>query len=173
MRFHPDGRKFAISDGEGRQTWTAKKITLVDLENRKSTTLTAVNAAAQFPAWSPNGDAIAFVAAPDAGDLWGGDGAKNALNQRRIWIMNPDGSQQRQLISDANFRDERPIFSADGKSVIFFRIDRNNQASLWSIPASGGEPKLPLDRFDLDSDEGWFGVYGYIEWSDRIAMSKK
>jgi Tol biopolymer transport system component len=80
----PDGKTLALTDGEGRQAWTHKKITVIDLDTGKASALTGKDVAALYPTWSPKGDAIAFVAGPDAGDVWGGDQAEKALNQRHL-----------------------------------------------------------------------------------------
>lgn len=169
----PDGKTLALTDGEGRLAWTQKRITLVDLETGKSTPLTSTDTAALYPAWSPKGDAIAFTAGPDAGDTWGGDEAKAALNQRHLWIMNPDGSSKRQLTSDPAFRDEQPVWLNDGKSLFFIRLDHDDHAAVWSIDRSGGEPRQLAGPVDLDEEEGWFGFYGHIDWTDRIAIKLK
>ena len=167
----PDGNKLALTNGEGRQAWTNKAITVIDLRMGASTSLTSKNAAALYPAWSPSGEEIAFIQGPDAGDIWGGEDAKDALNQRHVWIMNHDGAHRRQLTSDPNFRDERPVWSADGKSLLFVRLDHNDQASLWTLDSSGGEPRLLAGPMLLRED-GWFGYYGHVHWSEAIAVSR-
>jgi hypothetical protein len=166
-----DGNKLALTNGEGRQAWTNKTITVIDLRMGESTSLTSNNAASLYPAWSPSGGQIAFIQGPDAGDVWGGEDAKAALNQRHLWIMDPDGAHKQQLTSDPNFRDERPVWSADGKSLFFLRLDRHDQGSLWTIDLSGGEPRLLAGPVVLDHD-GWFGYYGRVNWSDWVAISR-
>jgi Tol biopolymer transport system component len=167
----PDGYKLALTSGEGRQAWTNKTIIVIDLRMGESTSLTSKNSAALYPAWSPSGGQIAFIQGPDAGDVWGGEDAKAALNERHLWIMDPDGSRKRQLTSDPSFRDERPVWSADGRSLFFIRLDHNDQASVWTIDSSGGEPRLAAGPLTLHED-GWFGYYGHVNWSDRIAISR-
>jgi WD40-like Beta Propeller Repeat len=171
--FSPDGKQLAVTNGDGREAWTHKNITVIDVESGRSRLISASGAAALFPAWSPKGDAIAFISGPDVGAVGGGDPAKDALDARRLWVANADGSTPRQLTSNPDFRDERPIWSPDGKSLVFPRISRDDHASLWTIPAGGGDPKLLVDRIDLDSDVTWFGYYGYIDWSERVAISLK
>jgi len=105
------------------------------------TSLTSKDAAALYPVWSPSGEQIVFIQGPDAGeDVWGGDEAKAALNQRHLWIMDTDGAHKRRLTSDSKFRDERPVWSADSKSRSFVWLDYNDQASDWMIDSNGGEP---------------------------------
>lgn len=167
----PDGSKLALTDGDGRQAWTNKGIAVVDLGKGEVTLLTSKDAAALYPAWSPSGGQLAFIQGPDAGDVWGGEDAKGALNQRHLWIMDQDGAHRRQLTSDSKFRDERPMWSADGRSLLFVRLDHNDQASIWTIDSKGGETRLLAGPFSLN-DEGWFGYYGHVDWSDRMAISR-
>jgi len=68
---------------------------------------------------------------PDNGafwESWSPDGKQIVFNEYRapdflgqLWIMNGDGSNQRLLLADTDFDDERPSFSPDGNSVVFSR----------------------------------------------------
>jgi Tol biopolymer transport system component len=60
---------------------------------------------AMSPAWSADGTRIAFVM------------------DRHIWVMNADGTGQRQLTSDEGFRDRRPAWSPDGTTIVFSHCD--------------------------------------------------
>jgi len=74
--------------------------------------------------------------APDAGHVGGGDQAKEALAKRRIWITDLVGSNQpKQITNDGNYRDEHPMRSSDGKSILFCRVDRKDRGMLWLIRA--------------------------------------
>lgn len=165
----PDGKMLALTSGEGRQAWTNKAIAVVDLKTGEARTLTSGKDAALYPAWSPDGKAIAFISGPDAGDVWGGGEAEKALNQRRLWVMDADGSHKRQLTNDSKFRDERPMWSADGKSVVFLRIENEDQASVWKIDAAGGEPERLTGAWAMH-DEEWFGDYGCVDWFERVSI---
>lgn len=55
-----------------------------------------------------------------------------------IWIMNSDGTDQKQLTSDAS-ADYAPNVSADGK-YIFFLSNRNEMTSIWRIGINGDNP---------------------------------
>jgi dipeptidyl aminopeptidase/acylaminoacyl peptidase len=168
----PDGSKLALTNGEGRRAWTNKKITVVDIARGDSSQMTSKDVAALYPAWSPNRQRIAFIQGPDAGeDVWGGDEARAALNQRHLWIMDADGDHKRQLTSDSEFRDERPVWSADGKSVLFLRLDHNDQASVWKVDFNGGEARLIAGPWTLH-DDGWFGYYGLVDWNDQVATGR-
>jgi Tol biopolymer transport system component len=77
--------------GGNRESWTNKRVTFVDPATNRLSALTGTNAAAGSLEWSPDGTRIVFSLGPDAGTVGGGEQAKNALAQRRIWVMNMDG----------------------------------------------------------------------------------
>lgn len=60
------------------------------------------------PAWSPDGQQIAFNASPEG----------NAEGIAHIHVMNADGSNQRRL-TDGPRVDVRPAWSPDGKEIVF------------------------------------------------------
>jgi len=171
MLLHPDfrnssstGQHMALTVGAGRETWTNKRIVLIYLETGGWEYLTDEAVSAFSPTFSPDGSQIAYVAAPDVGHVWGGNEAKVGAAQRRIWVMNVDGSDQHPLTDDPAYRDERPLWSGDGTHVLFARMDNQDRASLWIIPAEGGDPQQIVDGLMMDELTGWFGNYGHIEW---------
>jgi Tol biopolymer transport system component len=157
-----------IVRGIGRETWTEKQLVLADPVTGQSQPLTDTKSAIGSVAWSPNGDWIAYVSGPDIGHVGGGDPAKRGLSGRRIWIMNPDTRQSRQLTADVSYRDEYPIWSADSQHIVFIRMDQQDKASVWSVAIDGGTLRRIVDEIDAPS---WFGYYGHIGWS--IALSQK
>jgi Tol biopolymer transport system component len=86
--------------------------------------------------------------------------------------MDADGSNPSQLTADAAYRDERPVWSSDGESILFTRIGNSPEAggpSLWMISSRGGAPARLTDVSAAPSDlrpdvPFWFGYYGYVAW---------
>lgn len=171
MLLHPSylsttarGNRLAVVVGAGRETWTNKRLVVIDLDTGAQHTVTGPETAATQPSFSPDGAHLAYVSAPDAGSVGGGEAARLNVAQRRIWMAQVDGSTPRQLTNEADFRDERPLWSADGAQILFARIDLEGRATIWLAPAEGGRPRPVVDELTPAPD--WFGYYGYVEWGD-------
>lgn len=89
--FSPDGKYLALTEGDGRETWTHKRIALLNISNHTKTFLTSEDVAALFPSWSPAGTWIAFSAGPDE-DSTVREGPAATLGDVEVWVMRPDGS---------------------------------------------------------------------------------
>jgi TolB protein len=74
--------------------------------------------------WSPNGDMIAFTS--------------GCCGLPQAWVVHPDGSGLRRVTTAVN-RDFflTPVWSPDSTKLVLNRIDRNNQASVWTINLDG------------------------------------
>lgn len=162
------GNKLAITDGDGRETWAGKQVAVIDLDTGAVRYFFPKDVASMCPSWSPNGSRIACAAAPDAGNIGGGEEAHVYLQQRKIWLLDVAGSNPpKQITSDALYRDEEPMWSADGSHILFGRMDYEGHKSLWLMEPSGANAvqvcrlQVPDDFGDQDS---WFGYYGYIDW---------
>jgi TolB protein len=84
------------------------------------------------PAYSPDGQWIAFGRAPadtDAG--------------RQLWLMRPDGSEARALTTDPAVTHGPPSWSPDGRYLLFQRYDPVTEASsVWRLEVGTGEAML-------------------------------
>jgi Tol biopolymer transport system component len=164
LSFSPAQDKLAVSTGGGRNEWEEKRIAVIDLETAAISYLTPNSMAAVTPAWSPSGTAIAYSAAPgpSAGSsAGGGEQARRLLAGRRIWVGDV------KLTGDSRYRDEEPVWSADGKHILFCRMAHDNTKTLWLMRADGtGAVQLagPL----AGMEDSWFGYYGYISWRDAF-----
>jgi serine/threonine protein kinase/Tol biopolymer transport system component len=100
------------------------------------------------------------------GGAWTPDGkvvySSDASGRRDLWIMDRDGSNQRQLTADAggNFS---PAVSPDGRYIVFVSDRASGKHNLWRIDADGANPKQltsgDFDRSPTFSPDGKWIVY--------------
>jgi Tol biopolymer transport system component len=146
----------AATVGAELATWTDKRVVAGAFES-------AADLAAITPSWSPDGNNLAFVAMPDAPGLNLGEEALAAMLSRHIQVTALATGASRALTEDPRYRDERPQWSRQGSQLLFARITREGQASLWLIPAGGGAPTLVVDELTPAPDP--IGTYGYVDWT--------
>jgi Tol biopolymer transport system component len=148
----------AATLGNGLASWTNKRVVAGTFQSPPEL-------AAIMPAWSPDAATLAFVAMPDQPELTLGENALEALLSRHIWVGELLSGTARQLTDDPRYRDERPLWSRQSSHILFARITREGQTSLWLIPAGDGSPGLVVDELTPAPDP--IGNYGYIDWSQH------
>jgi Tol biopolymer transport system component len=92
--------------------------------------------------WSPDGSQLVFAR------------ALSDFSASQIWIMNADGSNQRQLLNDASFFDDEPSFSPDGSQVVFQRciLPATQTCAIYRIQADGSG-LTALTHYSDNTDE--------------------
>jgi len=157
IAFSPDGSRIAFRSREAGpyDIWVAD--TLRPFGSATRITAVAPGSAAGKPAWSPDGESIAFVV----------DGT--------IWLMNADGANQRSLVEGDN-----PTWSPDGLRLAFSRgvgsldcpactsslhvigVDGTNEQKLLGFPATPSDPwaHQAFPSWDPDwSPDGRYLIY--------------
>ena len=151
----------ALVIGDGRETWQRKQLVVMEVNGQSSRSLSGTGQAVSSPVWSPGDQQIAYVAMPAVESMASGEEARKALNERRIWVVRADSADKRQITNDLSYRDERPLWSADGGHILFARI-RDGWASLWLMRSDGSELQQVVEELPPAPD--WFGYYGHVEW---------
>lgn len=89
---------------------------------------------ASDPAWSPDGQTIAF-------------GCRTSTGSTRLCVVNKDGSGFRQLTDSTADRAYHPAWSHDGGAIVFNSVSVSRSA-IAIIPASGGAITVLAEGFD-------------------------
>ena len=164
LQFSPDGNELALVDGSGRETWREKRLAILEMATGRMRHLTSADRIALSPAWSPDGKWIAFVSAQAPKEGSGVvDARRVSMDQRRMWLIRPDGSAARALTHDPEYRDEYPTWSRDGSHVLFARVDSAGKASIWLTGMDGGRPRRIVTGIEPPSD-----YYGYTPWAEVV-----
>ncbi len=103
------------------------------------------------PHWSPNGSAIAFLRIR----LY--SSPSEPEDERDLWLVLPDGSEERQVTTLGDFAPYPLMWSQDGQSVAFLRSGRGTGSrpplSLWSVDVLGKHLRRILSWEDLLSPD--------------------
>ncbi|WP_286269192.1 TolB family protein [Thalassotalea hakodatensis] len=129
LALSPDGNTFAFRIYlDGGKTWS---IYTMNIDGTNIERLThAKNKWDSAPAWTPDGDKIAFAREyKDSEGVW----------QAEIWIMNSDGSERTQIKS---LKGSNPYFTPDGKIV--FSSEHKDKKSEISIADFDGSNVIHL-----------------------------
>jgi TolB protein len=101
-----------------------------------------------FPAWSPDGRRIAFA----------------RLEEKQIYVMNADGSDERPLTHLSNA--ENPSWSPDGAQIVF-QSSRGGNFDIYAIdvqaalePSQGAAPRQLTENRAADLWPSWGSVPG-------------
>ena len=176
ISFSPKSPDVLVISGAYRDSWTNKQLVSANPESGQVRILTPPKMAVASAAWSPDGESVAYSAGPDAGPIKGQAAAKKALDQRHLWLMKANGQQARQLTSDVQYRDEYPIWSTDGRYLVFARVDTDNRISIWGMEAGGGTPVKLVDSIIAGSSrlvDAWYGDYGHVDWGRFFSWSRQ
>ena len=136
----PDGKlvafsRFTIGDSVGARPRST--LVLLDIETGAIRELHIdglPNPAARDPAWTPDGQRIAFVASNSAGSRGG-----------RIWIVDRSGGKAAP-VTDSTVRAFAPAFAPNGRFIAFFAPDSSGRTQLWIQDYTAGEDRTAAPR---------------------------
>ncbi len=145
----------------------------LELDGGEPTNVTEVamstNAALVAPAWSPNGQKLAFatVVEPQAGM----PDTDSSVGRQDIWTVDSDGTN-RHRITDGKGTYATPAWADNGR--VFFVSDRGGTDCVWSARADATEPQPHgHPASDAEPEARDAAVRFDIERSDRRGLSEK
>ena len=94
------------------------------------------------PAWSPNGDKLAFS--------WHIDG----FREEAIYIVNRDGTDPQEIVGDLTTRAADPTWSPDGTQLLYTQLV-NRELHIFKVALDGGKP-VQLTHEGWNYMGGWF-----------------
>ena len=150
-----DTRIAFMSNRHDERNW---EIYLMNPDGKRVRRLTEHPQADGIPAWSPDGQKIAFVSFRD--------------EPRDIYVMNPDGTNLINLTQSPERSDNYPSWSPDGKQIVcsagdiwVMEADGENQRNLTNHDASDADPDWSPDgkqiAFTSERNSDWeFDIWG-------------
>jgi Tol biopolymer transport system component len=184
-RWTPDGQ-YLVFHSERDDGW---EIYTIKIDGTGLTQITNTRGKNNHPAWSPRNDLIAFTGNrylgwgvysmnPDGTDMktlaagggacrpvWSRNGSKLAFvcakkdDKGDIWIMNPDGSNQRCVtIARPETYDYFPTWSRDNSVIMFASAikKKSNTWELWVVTRDGKQYKQLTNNEFTDSYPNWY-----------------
>ena len=124
--FSPDGSKIVFCAGPST---FARDIYVVNSDGSDLTRLTSGVGNNVYPAFSPDGSKIVFTS--------------NRTGTSQVWLINADGSNQRQLTFDSQQKDQVPDWSPDGSKIAYLADTHgiadmgNSWGDIWVMNADG------------------------------------
>ena len=95
------------------------------------------------PAWSPNGDKLAFS--------WHIDG----FREEAIYVVNRDGTDLQEIVGALTTRATDPIWSPDGTELLYTKINKNIGLQTFKVALDGGKP-VQLTHKGWNYTGSWF-----------------
>jgi Tol biopolymer transport system component len=145
--FSPDGKRIVfLSNRDATGGAGNAEIWVMDTRGKHAVNLTRNPAIDDHPAWSPDGSRIVF------------ERSSGVTQQRQIFVMNADGSDQHQL---GTLEGSRPTWSPDGKQIAYV-----SDGAIFRANADGSGQQLVArrnSRFHMADNSA-------IDWRVRRAV---
>lgn len=163
MAFSPDGEKLAYIAGVGREVPLNKKLEIVDLASGKITDLSLEGHADTHPIWWDEAEKLLFCRGPEVKTLNQSEILPGVLVPRQsIYKLGKDGNVINLTVGSEKTADYYPSPSPAVKEMLFLRLNRFNQGSLYLQSDDAPEQAVEILR-GLRGNPGYYWNY-YPMW---------
>lgn len=152
----PDGERIAFACTGGRvleQGVGDFEVCVVELDSGRVAQLTDAPGLSDAPAWSPDGRRIAFESDrrgwPSLPDYRPPAYEKDRYGDKDVWVMDADGTRERNVTRNAREDDRGPAWSPDGRRLVYDRY-----GDLYVQAVDGGRARRLTD----------VGTDGFPDW---------
>ena len=84
----------------------------------------------------------------------------NAGGRPNLWMMNADGSGDRQLLTTEE-RQSDPLFTHDGQQIVYLQDQGGDELyDIYAVPVAGGEPKNVTKTDKVSESDPLFSLLG-------------
>jgi Tol biopolymer transport system component/DNA-binding winged helix-turn-helix (wHTH) protein len=125
----------------------ASIILLLDLSRGTTTRFTYSPFMTYSSAWSRDGDRIIFVS--------------NHAGKFGLYEKPLNSGKEEELLFESDQNMVATSWSRDGRFLLYFTIDRNNQNDLWVLPLDGQKKPMPFLRTEFNERDAYFSPDGH------------
>jgi Tol biopolymer transport system component len=131
----PDGRKIAFLSW---RAGTGADVFVMNADGSDQRNLTRKPGNEVGPEWSPDGRKLVFTGVPTGQPLWVGGSRSASGPYRDVYVMNADGSDQRNLTQTRDAEEYAAAWAPDGRTIAFAAYDgRSNRIFVINADGSG------------------------------------
>lgn len=169
LQWNARGDRLALISGSGRDVSYGKKLMVFDPEHAEKPVLelTPQGEVDKDPDWAPDGSGVVVSRQAEEQVFAGPNNSQVRQWTPKGAIVVTTGGKPRAVTDGKAGADLAPQFSADGKHVLFLRIN-DNKPSVWLAAADGSKAKLLVQEVDVPP--GYFGelhAAAVLSWTGR------
>jgi hypothetical protein len=154
----------ALAEGGGNNLSDPNRLALLDVVSSELRPLTGEGMSVLEPAWSPDGQWLAYAAVPVPGDAQAdGPALERVLEGRAIHLLNPDTGESHALTDPGDAIDGQPLWSAGGTHLLYTR-QQDGYTDVRVVALDGSRDEILLANLPDPTCS-----YGGCNWGQILA----